>query len=36
MKYSWQIVRKLQDKDELNEEERRDLIDYLNILKEGL
>jgi len=36
MKYLWQIVRKLQDKDELDEEERRDLIDYLNILKEGL
>ncbi len=36
MKYLWQIVRKLQDKDELDEEERRDLIDYLNVLKEGL
>jgi len=36
MKYLWQIVRKLQDKDELNEEERRDLIDYLNVLKQGL
>ena len=36
MKYLWQIVRKLHDKDELNEQEMRDLIDYLNILKEGL
>ncbi len=36
MRYSWQIVRKLQEKDELNEEEMRDLIDYLNVLKEGL
>ena len=36
MKYLWQIVRKLQEKDELNEEEWKDLIDYLNALKEGL
>jgi hypothetical protein len=36
MKYLWQIVRKLQEKDELNEEEWKDLIDYLNVLKEGL
>jgi len=36
MKYLWQIVRKLQDKDELDEEEMRDLIDYLNTLKEEL
>ncbi len=36
MRYSWQIVRKLQEKDELNEEEMTDLIDYLNILKEEL
>jgi hypothetical protein len=36
MKYLWQIVRKLQEKDELNEEEMRDLIDYLNVLKEEL
>jgi len=36
MNYLWQIVRKLQDKDELDEEEMRDLIDYLNVLKEGL
>ncbi len=36
MKYLWQIVRKLQGKDGLDEEERRDLIDYLNVLKEGL
>ena len=32
----WQIIRKLQEKDELDEEEMRDLIDYLNVLKEGL
>jgi len=36
MKYLWQIVRKLQEKDELDEEERRDLICYLNVLKEEL
>ncbi len=36
MRYLWQIVRKLQEKDELNEEEWKDLIDYLNVLKEGL
>jgi len=36
MKYLWQIVRKLQEKDELDEEEWKDLIDYLNVLKEGL
>ncbi len=36
MKYLWQIVRKLQEKDELDEEEMRDPIDYLNILKEEL
>jgi len=32
----WQIVRKLQEKDELDEEEMRDLIDYINVLKEEL
>jgi hypothetical protein len=36
MRYLWQIIRKLQEKDELNEEEWKDLIDYLNVLKEGL
>ena len=36
MKYLWQIIRKLQEKDELNEEEMRDLTDYLNTLKEEL
>jgi len=36
MKYSWQIVRKLQEKHELDEEEWRDLIGYLNVLKEEL
>ena len=32
----WQIIRKLQEKDELDEEEMRDLMDYLNVLKEEL
>ena len=36
MRYLWQIVRKLQEKDELNEEEMRDLVDYLNVLKQEL
>jgi hypothetical protein len=36
MRYLWQIIRKLQEKDELNEEEWKDLIDYLNVLQEAL
>jgi len=36
MKYLWQVVRKKLQKDELNEKEMRDLIDYLNVLKEEL
>jgi len=36
MKYLWQVVRKKLQKDELDEEEMRDLIDYLNVLKEEL
>jgi len=32
----WQIVRKLQEKDELTREEWRDLLDYLNVLKDAL
>jgi len=36
MKYLWQIVREKLQKDELDEEEMRDLIDYLNVLKEEL
>ncbi len=36
MKYLWQVIRKKLQKDELDEEEMRDLIDYLNVLKEEL
>jgi len=36
MKYLWQVVMKKLQKDELNEKEMRDLIDYLNVLKEEL
>jgi len=36
MKYLWQVVREKLQKDELDEEEMRDLIDYLNVLKEEL
>lgn len=32
----WQIIRKKLEKDELDEKEMRDLIDYINTLKEEL
>jgi len=36
MKYLWQIIREKIQKDELDKEEMRDLLDYLNTLKEEL